>query len=240
MKTPLTSLLLVAFVVTLPALGVRAQVNVTNDVVVTDTAMVWEAQAYTPPFYKGKALLPDGGDVRILAFPPIELGSPYGLSYTWKVDGTVMPEASGLGRSVFMHRSDIFGGSPLIVVEVSKNGTRASVGALRVPIIKPRVLMYPSLPLAGILFGSAVSAIEGNEITLEAYPLFFGVETKFDSALTYRWDINGRVASNPLGNTGRLTMRSESGGDVAVGLSIFNTQNILESAESSLTITFEE
>ena len=217
-----------------------AQVNVTNTVVVADTVLVWEAQTYTPPFYKGKALLPDGGDVRILAFPPTDLGSPYGLSYTWRVDGTVIPEASGIGRSVFMHRSDMFGGSPLIVVDVSLDGKQASTGAIRVPLIKPRVLLYPSLPLAGILFSQHVGATEGDEVSLEAYPLFFSVKSKADPALSFRWEVDGVPAQNPLGNSGRLILRSETGGTAALKLTIHNEQNILEAADGTITLRFEE
>lgn len=230
--------LLFALCLIAPIFSARAQVNVTNEIIAADTTLVWEALSYTPPFYKGKALMPDGGDVKILAFPPLHLGTPYELSYTWKVAGTVIPEASGPGRSFFIHRSDMFGGSPLIVVEVSKNGQRVSAGALRVPIVKPRALLYPSLPLAGVLFGREQHTAS-DEAMLEAYPLFFSVKSKADPALTYAWKIDNTPVRNPLGNSGRLILRRQNEGVTSVGLSIHNEDHILEAADATITMQFE-
>lgn len=44
--------------------------------------LLWEAvDAYTPPFYKGKALLPVGGAVKLTAIPAPS--APRNLSYNW-------------------------------------------------------------------------------------------------------------------------------------------------------------
>lgn len=223
-----------------PFMRTRAQVNVDNAVVVADTILVWEGLTYTPPFYKGKALLTDGGDARILAFPPQELGSPFELSYTWKVDGVVSQEASGVGKSAFTYRSDIFGGSPLIVVEVSRGKERVSTGVIRIPLVEPKVALYPSLPLTGVLLGARASSVDGEEIALEAYPFFFSVVSKESASLLYRWKVNGFSANNPLGNAGRLLLRSEEGGSASVSLSVNNENRPLEAAEGALGITFNQ
>ncbi len=241
--TPLLRILLVTIILSGFALGFRladAQVNVTQTTIANSVTLIWEAQSYVPPFYKGRALSVDGGDVNILAFPPVNLGNPSDLVYTWKIDGEVQDTASGAGRSFFTHHPDMFGGSPLIVVEVYRNGSKVATGALRVPQVKPQVIVYPAQPLAGILFGNRARSIDGEEVTLEAYPLFFGVQKKTDPALSYRWSVNGVSAENPLGNAGRLVMRSEEGGVVAVEVSVANTRNILESAKNALSLTFEE
>jgi hypothetical protein len=231
---------LIVLVAVLFGLPARAQVNIVTQTISSNVTLVWEAQSYVPPFYKGRALAVDGGDVNILAFPPASLGNSADLTYIWKIDGRVDNPSSGLGRSFFRHRPDIFGGAPLIVVDVYRDGNKAATGALRVPQVKPQVLVYPALPLAGILFGNRARSIDGEEITLEAYPLFFGVQKKSDPALTYRWSVNDVAAQNPLGNAGRLVMRSEEGGTVNVEVSVANARNILESAKQVLSLTFEE
>ncbi len=218
----------------------HAQVNVTNVAVSANVVLVWEAETYVPPFYKGKALLPDGADVRIMAFPPANLGDASALSYTWKVDGEVIDTASGVGRSFFIQRSDVFGGSKLIVVEVSRGGTKVGTGVARVPLVKPSVALFSSLPLTGILFGGGLDAPQGDEVTLEAYPLFFSVDTKSNPNLTYDWSINGEHVSNPLGNSGRLTLRKDAGGAAHVGLSLQNEVRVLETTSGSIDIVFEE
>ena len=218
----------------------HAQVNLSQEIVASNVTMIWEAQTYTPPFYKGKALYVDGASAKVLALPPASLGDPANLSYTWKLDGEVQQAASGVGRDFFIYEPSIFGGSPLIVVEVARSGTKVATGALRVPQVKPSIVLYPSLPLAGILFGNKASSVEGDEIALEAYPLFFGVTTKMDPSLEYKWLVGDELAQNPLGNVGRLILRSESGGSVRVGLSVINSANVLERAETATSLTFEE
>jgi hypothetical protein len=218
---------------------VQAQVNVTNDVVLSNVTLVWEAQTYVPPFYKGRALFADGADVKILAFPPTDLGDPSQLNYKWKVDGTVIQEASGTGRRFFIYESGMFGGSPLIVVEVSNGTATAGTGVIRVPLTKPRVALYQSLPLAGILFGTSIDKAVDQEASIEAYPLFFSVETRSDPSLTYQWKVDDISSQNPLGNKGSLFVRNENGGRTTLQLQIFNTANLLENAKNALTVQFE-
>src|SRR5688572_11234371 len=62
---------------------VHAQVNVTTQFVAPSVTMVWGAETYVPPFYKGKALYVDGAAARILALPPAEFGDPSLLTYMW-------------------------------------------------------------------------------------------------------------------------------------------------------------
>src|SRR5688572_27784159 len=138
----------------LPTSLIRAQVNVTTETVAPNVTLLWEAQTYVPPFYKGKTLLADGGDVKIFAFPPDHLGDPSALRYMWKIDGEVRGDDSGIGRSFFIHRSGLFGGAPLIIVEVYRGDEKVGTGALRVPLVAPRIAVYPVLPLAGILFAN--------------------------------------------------------------------------------------
>lgn len=240
MRQPTLLFLLIVLFLLAPIKGTHGQINVTQEIIATNVTLVWEAQTYTPPFYKGKALLTDGGDVKIYAIPPTTLGNPLELGYVWKKDGQVINDASGVGRNFFIHESSIFGGSPLIVVEVYQDNQKVAVGAVRVPLVKPRVLLYPTLPLAGILFGTGVGDVSGEEVTIEAYPLFFTATSKNDPALTYRWRVDGEYAPNPLGNVGRLTLRGETAGSVGLGLSIHNTRNILERADDTITVTFEE
>lgn len=242
MTSPLKIFLAVGIfsVFTLASHLASAQVNVTTQSSASTVTLVWEADTYVPPFYKGKALYVDGADARILALPRADLGDPSSLVYVWKINGRIEDSASGAGRNYFVFRPDVFGGSPLIVAEVYKDTEKVAVGAVRVPQVEPEVVIYPELPLAGILFGNTPSNVEGDEITLEAYPLFFSARSKQDPALTYRWNINDERVANPSGNTGRLVLRSEAGGAVRVDALINNTRRVLEDARGTVSLTFEE
>ncbi len=216
-----------------------AQSNVTTVSITPNTTIVWEAESYTPPFYKGKALFPDGGVMRLIAFPPATQGDPESLEYVWEVDGMVDGEASGIGRQSYVYKSDFFGGAPFIVVTIKNAGKDVGTGALKLPITKPRALLYTDLPLAGIVFGRYESAVAGEEVSLEAYPLYFTTTTKSSPALSYTWTLNGTRQLNPLGNVPRLVLRSETTSTSTVGVSISNALRGLEVASGDIQVILE-
>ncbi len=217
-----------------------AQVNVVTKNITPNITLVWEARSYVPPFYKGKALMPDGGDGRIVAFLPSGIAATDKTSYSWRVDGAVDGARSGVGKNTYEVRSEIFGGSPLIVVEVSDEKGPIGTGALRIPLTKPRVLVYADAPLGGVLFNVENPRLNGEELVVETYPLFFTTTRRDNPALSYRWEVNSSSVSNPLGNSGRLVLRSESAaGTTTVGVSIANSGRILENASGKTTLFLE-
>jgi len=222
------------------ARSANAQVNVVTKTITPNITLVWEARSYVPPFYKGKALMPDGGDGRIVAFLPTGMTPTADTSYSWRIDGAIDGAHSGVGRNTYEVRSEIFGGSQLIVVEVSDAKGLIGTGALRIPLAKPQVLVYADAPLGGILFNIENPHLNGKELTVETYPLFFSTPTRSNPALLYRWKVNSSSASNPLGNSGRLVLRSESAvGTTTVGVSITNSTHILENASGATTLFLE-
>ncbi len=222
------------------SLPATAQVNITTKNIPTNITLVWEASSYVPPFYKGKALMPDGGDARVVAFLPPGVPVTSDISYSWRVDGVVDGANSGVGRSSYTIESEIFGGSSLVVVEISNANGLIGTGALRIPLIKPQILVYTDAPLGGVLFNDENPRITGTELTMETYPLFFTTRRRDNANLSYVWRVNGVPATNPLGNSGRLVLRSEEAiGTTTIGVSVSNTDHILESASGDTTIFFE-
>lgn len=215
----------------------NAQVNITTKNIVTNITLIWEARSYVPPFYKGKALMPDGGDGRIVALLPTNIDLGKNITYTWQVDGIVDGAHSGIGKNTYEVRSDIFGGSPLVVVEVSDENGSIGAGALRIPLAQPQVLTYADAPLGGVLFNTENPGSSGEELIVEAYPFFFTTTTRFDPSLSYRWTVDGSSVSNPLGNSGRIVVRSETeAGTTTLGVSIANSNRILENAHGKATV----
>jgi hypothetical protein len=83
--------------------------------------LLWQANdAYVPPFYKGKALLTEGSDVKIVAMPEIKSGSgtinPKNLTYSWKKDYTNDPDGSGYGIHSYVFMSDFL--EPVSVLDL--------------------------------------------------------------------------------------------------------------------------
>lgn len=217
----------------------NAQINVDTRLVPTTMTLVWEADSYTPPFYKGKALMPEGGDARIVAFLPPGVSATPSTVYTWRVDGTVDAANSGVGRSTYYLRSPSFGGSPLVVVEATANGSVIGMGAIKVPLTDPRVLVYEDAPLGGIMFNSAAVPAAVGEVALEAFPLFASAPQRNDIDLSYQWVVGGFTVDNPLGNSPRLIMRSEEPRTTPIDVIVRNASNILERSSGKTTISFE-
>jgi hypothetical protein len=233
-------LALFALSITLIATPVSAQINVVTKSITPNITLVWEASSYVPPFYKGKALMPDGGDGRIVAFLPPGITDTQNVSYQWQIDGAVDGTRSGVGRNTYEVKSEIFGGSPLIVVEVSDEKGSIGTGALRIPLSKPQALIYADAPLGGVLFNVENPRLGGAEFVVETYPLFFTTTTRQSSAMSYQWKINGFTVGNPLGNSGRLVLRGDTeAGTTTVGVSIGNKSRMLENASGQTTIFFE-
>lgn len=217
-----------------------AQVNIETRNITPNITLVWESDSYVPPFYKGKALMPDGGDGRIIALLPPEITPTNQTNYLWRVDGVVDGAHSGIGKNIYTVTSEIFGGSPLVSVEVSDAAGLIGSGVLRIPLVNPRVLVYADAPLGGVLFNIEAPRLTGEELTIETYPLFFTTKQRADPALSYLWRIDDITVNNPLGNSGRLVLRSESAaGTTTVGVSVTNSQRILENA-SGKTLLFLE
>lgn len=240
-RTPISIGFSILFVVCclLLAPSADAQVNVQTQIVPTNITLVWEADSYVPPFYKGKALMPDGGDARIVAILPPGIDKGSNIRYTWRVDGTVDGNASGYGRDVYQLRSDMFGGQSFVVVEVHNGDSLIGSGALRIPLAKPQVLVYADAPLGGVLFNVENPRLGGEELSIETYPAFFSTQQRDARGLSYKWRVNGSTVTNPLGNTGRLSVRSESTGATTISVSVINSNNILESATGQIMLFLE-
>jgi hypothetical protein len=200
--------------------------------------LIWEAESYTPPLYKGKALYPDGGSVRIVAMPDARFGNHDNLFYTWKTDGRVLGSLSGRGRQVFERAGTILGGPLSVSVEVREtpDGPVAAAGVARIPASAPQVLAYEHDPLLGTIFDKALQgtvALEREEITVVAYPYFFSAPAR--DVLEYEWRVNSRAAGGDKSITLR---RGDETGGASVALNVTNPLTILQRAAVTLRITF--
>jgi hypothetical protein len=211
-----------------------------------DVDLVWEAEGYAPPFYRGKPLHVAGGDLRVVAMPSFVQTSgrvldPAGLVYTWKREGTIMAADSGFGKNVFMLKSSTLNTMPRVSVEVSSPGKELRASATeRVQAGAPKVLLYEEDPLMGPLYERALPAsisMGREELTVIAAPYFFSKETEGALPdLLFAWRINGKksgVADR------RLTVRSGAApGRAGVAVQVSSQARALQSAARSFSVAF--
>lgn len=102
--------------------------------------MLWEAvDAYTPPFYKGKALLPIGGAVKLSAIP--SSSAPKSLIYNWSRNGSFLQEASGYNKSSIVFTQNILNPQERVDLEIN-SGAYSGSSSIRLNPIDPTIVLY--------------------------------------------------------------------------------------------------
>lgn len=210
--------------------------------------LLWEAESYTPPFYRGKALYPYQGTVRVVAVPNIvtENGgtlNPKNLVYNWKVDGNPVTSVSGYGKNFISFIGSIPLKPTTVSVEVSSmDQTYVAEGKTVLSPVQPGVVFYEDDPLAGILYNKALTRnvpLANEEIKIAAIPYFVGVSKRDADNLKYDWQINNQSILDSSDQSS-LAFRQEKGtaGSSAISLQVSNSAKIFQFAQNSLLLSF--
>lgn len=217
-----------------------------KEIVIAPAALdvVEQADSYTPPFYKGKALPSPQGNVTLIALPnfiaPNGLRiSPNNIVFKWKQGGRVLGSDSGLGANTLSVSA------PLIAeqsaqVDVEASSPENSLSASATHILRatnPEVILYENNPLLGVLFNHAISnpfTMIGDELSLYASPYFFDSATNLD----YGWAINNSSVSS-TGRLNQLVLRKpDANGSSLVSVTIKNPDKIFQQGQKGLLIQF--
>lgn len=209
--------------------------------------LFWEADTYTPPFYRGKALLSPQAKVKVIATPD-NTGTQDALSagnlvYVWEKEGSVISDASGYGKNSF----SFVGPKPYdetnIKVRVSSvDDTMKSEARVYLSLSNPFILFYDKQPLLGVLYNhpfSSTLSLAKKEFSIIAEPYFFSNERGETQTLQYIWSVNGKQVQN----YGRgITLRNETGlkGISAVSLSMRGTQQSFQRASQGVVVNFTD
>ncbi|TSC61690.1 MAG: Uncharacterized protein G01um101448_207 [Parcubacteria group bacterium Gr01-1014_48] len=211
--------------------------------------LVWQANSFTPPFYKGRALPTHKSGVTVIAIPTLITATgarldPSDLLYTWKENGTVQGNKSGRGRSSYVvHEISIMRDSALVEVSVAApSGTLQASGAVGVRPETPKIVLYEHDPLEGIKYNKALIGtypLVNEEVTLESMPYFFGTLDREGSDILYNWSLNGVKVENDASRQGSLTLRQTGeSGFATLTLNVNHRKNLLESVSERLSLEF--
>lgn len=222
--------------------AVRSRTSIS--IPITAVAMILETDTYTPPLYKGASLPVTGSVASIVAIPDIltssgALANRSQLDYTWKYNGRVISDQSGVGENVY-HLS-VIPRNDIVEVEISFPGEGPiAQGRISIEPHEPELLFYVHNPLLGPVFEHAVAEnfnLRESETTLGAYPYFFSTIDRRSPALSYRWTLN----NSPLTVTEpNLTVRKGgSGGRATLSAEVENEGSIYERVIRALTIFLE-
>ncbi|HAS84464.1 MAG TPA: hypothetical protein DCS23_00080 [Candidatus Yonathbacteria bacterium] len=209
--------------------------------------ILWEADTYTPPFYRGKALLTPQALVKVVALPD-DTGTQSALDagnlvYVWEKDGTNISESSGYGKNSFSFVGPKpYGDAKIKVRASSVNDAVKSETRVDLALSQPFILFYENHPLLGVWYNRPFDGnvtLDKKEISLSAEPYFFSNETSEVQTLKYIWSVNG----SSVQNYGRaITLRNDTGakGVSAVSLAMSGTKQTFQSAKKSILLNFIE
>lgn len=207
----------------------------------------WEADTYTPPFYRGKPLLSPQARVKVVATPNSVVSQNAlghgNLVYIWEKGGSPVPEASGYGKNSFLFVGPKPYDDTNVRVRVSSvDDTIISEARVYLSVSNPFILFYDKHPLLGVLYNQPMGTLvnlTNKEISLSSEPYFFSNERGETASIKYLWSINGSTVQNS-GRTITLRNDTETKGSSVVSLSMRGTKQSFQTASRSVVVNFTE
>ncbi len=208
-----------------------------------DVDIIWEANGHVPATYKGKALVSENSDIRIVALPNlVDKGvklDPSRLIYTWSKNFEKV--ASGYNKSTIYTNLESQFSEDKISVTVSN--VEGNIVAEKIILLKSTkklpIIFYEQRPLEQTRYEQAIQKdfeLSTQEITLKVEPYF--ISQKYIKDLKYSWYLNSRLL--PSENTNSIVLRHENGGQGVslVGLKINNTYGLNLNKKNEVLIKF--
>ena len=214
----------------------------------SDVDMLWEAyDSYSPPFYKGKTLVPSQGSFKVVAVPNLmsqnEKININNLSYAWTKDDNNQVDSSGWGKNSFIFRNSYLDKTNTVKVKVSNiSGNANTSGKITLQTVNPKILFYKNDPLFGVKWEEAISdgyTINKNGETFIIEPYFFSPKNINSSNLTFDWSINGEKIQTPDPKN-ILSIKPDAGqtGNAVIKLLINNTKTLFQSMSKQIKVQF--
>lgn len=197
--------------------------------------LLWQGEGYSAPFYKGRTLWSKQSRITILAVPQ-GLGNPAALDYVWSKNGTVLGNASGVGKNSLTFVDNLFSKPVTVKVEIVRGDEDLlAETSLNLTPRPPFTAVYEDSPLYGIIFHREISGnyrLAEAEITFAGFPFFFNATGRDDARLTYKW--SGRAGDD------LITYRAPQGGSGTslVSLSIAHQDDFMQTAVKSFLVEF--
>lgn len=207
--------------------------------------LLWEADTYTPPFYKGKPLASYQSRVRAIAIPDAmntkDAVRADSLSYVWRQNGYAVPEASGYAKNSYTFTAP----RPYEDMRISASASPLVGGAqsefsLALPIANPFVLFYEDNPLLGVRYGRPLAgafSLAEEDVSVRAEPFFFSNERGEVPLFSYTWELNGKEVQN-YGRSMLLRNTERATGESLLTFGMRGTVKTFQSASQSLRIKF--
>lgn len=207
--------------------------------------IMWEADTYVPPFYKGKALPSPQSQMKFIALPNFlsKNTSPKNFVYKWGSNSG--SRLSGYEKNIFIYRSGYLYGTDTIKVTVTtQDGAASAQKSTPIKVSSPKILFYKNKPLDGVRYDKALGTaitFDESEIVLRAEPYFFSfVSRNYDDDGIFDWRLDGKKLEINADNRSEYILRApETGsGKVTIKLDIENDTINTQKASGQVTLSY--
>ncbi|HLP44028.1 MAG TPA: hypothetical protein VK145_02005 [Candidatus Nanoarchaeia archaeon] len=210
----------------------------------TVTDLIWQADSFTPPFYKGKALHSTQDPITVVAEPFISNSAgvrldPNKLTYRWSLDGKVNGGASGYGKRAFKITPSVLPKPLTVSVEVaSTDEVYKSSASVSIPNTDPEIVFYENHPLYGVRMNTALNGqsfnLTSNEANVVAVPFFFSNDQKELNLLSYTWKLNNNVVNQDGEEIIVRKPQAEGSGKSSISLAVKNLERFMQTATAEM------
>jgi hypothetical protein len=208
--------------------------------------LIYEANTYTPPFYRGRSLFTYQSTVTVAALATIiEEGirlPKNRIIYNWYRDGEILRDFSGVGRDS-LRLTGNFIGRPfnISVIAESVNSDIKAERRISINPTNPQVLLYENNPVQGSIFERALTGVfnfDREEVGITAVPFFFNAESRNSAALRYSWSENNQnIGDETFGSfINYLNPDRAKGGIADIGVNVEHFQDFMQSSRNSFRV----
>ncbi|MBI2100644.1 MAG: hypothetical protein HYT47_01325 [Candidatus Vogelbacteria bacterium] len=199
--------------------------------------LVWEAETYVPPGYRGRTRPSPESLVRVVAITSIK--NPI---FHWRKDGADLKSASGAGKNTFDFRAAPSGSNLIEVTVTRSDGSIGASGAAQIPIAAPKILFY-EVKDGQIDYRRALKNLNivTDQTKIIAEPFYFSSIDWLNRRLVFNWSANQQKVEPATEDPRFLTLitNADSGaGETTLDLKITNTEHPLQTAAAKLLISF--
>lgn len=209
--------------------------------------LLWQADSYVPPFYKGKVLFSHQSSLKVVALPNIftkdgVLIPISKLVYRWKLDRQFVPEVSGLGKNIVTFSDKIPVSEKEISVEVSTaDSSVTTFSQIFIRSVGTRPVLYQDTPLTGISYERALPAsldLSDSEMKIIVEPYFFSTKNRDSDSLYYSWSLNGNTVPKITRSSIVFKVPETEKGSAQVNVRLRNPAKVFQTNENNLMINY--
>lgn len=211
--------------------------------------LIWEAEGYNPPFYKGKIFYGPEKNVKVVAIPNIydtsgKKVNPLNLDFKWSKNNEIEGSVSGAGKNYWPFKGWILLKSIEVGVTVGSEGKVRGQSSFNLPSFFPEVRMYENSGIYGILFNRSLlgtSELKDTEQTVEVYPFSFGIQNRTDPAFRVTWQMNRKNIFSTEGKS-KITVRNteNESGEAELGVKAQNINYTFDESAGRFTLKFSK